>query len=399
MNAITISRPTDNAPQNDGSFRVANIGGGVARHDVSRQWLKRPDDQRFLSLDDLYAFTKANADASQTFTTSPRELVFTCEDENAIESLKLETEAGDFAPTHWSISQACQLADFRASELRKLPGVLAAAALNWTVRRGRDAQVQVYTGGDMVRAMTGPRYGRVFDHEVVKAVSNFAATGNWKVPGVMNWGNMRYDPHHPVSKDTTTLYASDRDVFIFLVDDLNPIEVGRLPNGDPDYMFRGFWVTNSEVGKSSLKIASMLIRGICCNRILWGTEDFQEISIRHTHAAPERFMQEAMPALRSFVNDPSTPLIEHVKSAKEAVVAETEDAALDFLIKSGFTSKKAKDICKHDAFTGAAREDGDFPRTVWDMTQAITAEARNVEHTDARIEMETTASKLFSKVK
>ena len=25
-----------------------------------------------------------------------------------------------------------------------------------------------------------------------------------------------------------------RDVFIFLVDDLNPIEIGKLPNGEPD---------------------------------------------------------------------------------------------------------------------------------------------------------------------
>jgi hypothetical protein len=31
-----------------------------------------------------------------------------------------------------------------------------------------------------------------------------------------------------VTKDTTTLYASDRDVFLFLVDDTNPIEAGRL---------------------------------------------------------------------------------------------------------------------------------------------------------------------------
>ena len=40
--------------------------------------------------------------------------------------------------------------------------------------------------------------------------------------------------------DTTTLYASDRDVFLFLVDDTHPIEAGRLPNGEPDLYFRGF---------------------------------------------------------------------------------------------------------------------------------------------------------------
>ena len=42
-----------------------------------------------------------------------------------------------------------------------------------------------------------------------------------------------YDPEVPVTKDTTTLFASDRDIFVFLVDDRNPIEVGKLPNGEP----------------------------------------------------------------------------------------------------------------------------------------------------------------------
>ena len=54
------------------------------------------------------------------------------------------------------------------------------------------------------------------------------------VPGI------GHDPEIPVSTNTTTLFASDRDVFVFLVDDRNPIEVGKLANGEPDLMFRGF---------------------------------------------------------------------------------------------------------------------------------------------------------------
>jgi hypothetical protein len=54
---------------------------------------------------------------------------------------------------------------------------------------------------------------------------------------------------------TTTLFASDRDLFIFLVDDLNPIQIGTVKNkvsglDEPDILFRGFYITNSEVGKS-----------------------------------------------------------------------------------------------------------------------------------------------------
>jgi len=36
------------------------------------------------------------------------------------------------------------------------------------------------------------------------------------------------------------LFLKPRDVFLFLVDDLNPIEAGRLPDGSPDFYFRGF---------------------------------------------------------------------------------------------------------------------------------------------------------------
>ena len=48
---------------------------------------------------------------------------------------------------------------------------------------------------------------------------------------------MTHNPFVEVSKDTTTLYASDGDIFLFLVDDAHPIEAGRLPNGDPDLYF------------------------------------------------------------------------------------------------------------------------------------------------------------------
>src|SRR3546814_19353929 len=68
----------------------------------------------------------------------------------------------------------------------------------------------------------------------------------WKVPGLLDWSTMTHNPFVEVTKDTTTLYASDRDVFLFLVDDAHPIEAGRLPNGDPDLYFRGFYCWNSE---------------------------------------------------------------------------------------------------------------------------------------------------------
>ncbi len=67
---------------------------------------------------------------------------------------------------------------------------------------------------------------------MVSAVQRIAGNGTgdtrWKVPGVLDWSTGIYNPNVDITRNTTTLYASDRDVFLFLVDDLNPIEAGRL---------------------------------------------------------------------------------------------------------------------------------------------------------------------------
>ena len=110
-----------------------------------------------------------------------------------------------------------------------------------------------------------------------------------------------------ITQDTATLYASDRDVFLFLVDDLNPIEAGRLPDGSPDLYFRGFYCWNSEVGAKTLGMASFYLRAVCQNRKLWGVEDFEEITIRHSKYAASRFAHEAAPALTRFANSSPQP--------------------------------------------------------------------------------------------
>src|SRR3546814_4379725 len=73
-------------------------------------------------------------------------------------------------------------------------------------------------GRTELRAVTGPDYGRIWDHELVAAVMNIAGDGTgdtrWKVPGLLDWSTMTHNPFVDVTKDTTTLYASDRDVFL-----------------------------------------------------------------------------------------------------------------------------------------------------------------------------------------
>jgi hypothetical protein len=152
------------------------------------------------------------------------------------------------------------------------PASAALAGINLQYGRPRigpsgSRSFEIEEGRVELRAVTGPDYGRIHDYELSEAIQRIAGNGTgdtrWKVPGVLDWSTGIYNPRVDVSKDTTTLYASDRDVFVFLVDDLNPIEAGRLPDGSPDLFFRGFYAWNSEVGAKTLGIASFYLRAVC----------------------------------------------------------------------------------------------------------------------------------------
>ncbi|MFX6865410.1 DUF932 domain-containing protein, partial [Acinetobacter baumannii] len=80
--------------------------------------------------------------------------------------------------------------------------------------------------------------------------------------------------------------------------------------------FRGFYAWNSEVGAKTLGIASFYLRAVCQNRNLWGVEDFEEISIRHSKYAASRFAHEAAPALLSFADSSPQPFITGIKAAR-----------------------------------------------------------------------------------
>jgi len=243
----TPARAASGAPPVAGAYKV-DISRGERIGRVSSEWFSRPDDERYLSLTGLYAAVRARADRATARTVETRALRIEASRDNA-ERLTLAVPGRDepVAPTHWSYGQLCSLVGAPASYMRQLPAPLAGINLQHGLLSHRAELVKTLEADDgrvELRAVTGPDYGRIWDHELVEAVMRIAGNGTgdtrWKVPGLLDWASMTHNPFVEVTKDTTTLYASDRDVFLFLVDDAHPIEAGRLPNGDPDLFFRGF---------------------------------------------------------------------------------------------------------------------------------------------------------------
>ncbi|MGE0407709.1 MAG: DUF932 domain-containing protein [Amphiplicatus sp.] len=380
-----------------GGYKVdVSRGSRIGR--VSSEWFSRPDDERFLSLSDLHQSVRARADRSRTRVVESAAIrVEAARDDAETMTLALPGAEAPVAPTHWSFGQLASLVGAPASYLRRLPAPLAAINLQYGLTTHRAEQVKTLETDDghmELRAVTGPDYGRIYDHELVSAVMKIAGDGTgdtrWKIPGVLDWRTGIYNPYAEVNRESTTLYASDRDVFLFLVDDLNPIEAGKLPDGSPDLFFRGFYCWNSEVGAKTLGLASFYLRAVCQNRNLWGVEDFQEIVIRHSKYAADRFARDAAPALTRFANSSPQPFITSIRTAREKIVARDDETRSDFLRKRGFSKGETATIIET-----VLAEEGRPPASVFDFVQGITAVARGKAHQDARLDYEARAKRLL----
>lgn len=380
-------------------YRV-DISRGENISRVSSEWFARPADERFLSLGDLHAKVLARAEAASTRIVESRSIEVRAEAGDADRLTLLAPGCAEpVAPTNWSFGQLCSLVGAPGAYLRGLPAALAGINLQHGLLSHRGEHVKMletHDGRTELRAVTGPDYGRIWDHELVAAVMRIAGNGTgdtrWKVPGVLDWQAMSYNPHVDVSSETTTLYASDRDVFLFLVDDTNPIEAGKLADGEPDLYFKGFYCWNSEVGSKTLGIATFFLRAVCMNRNLWGVENFEEISIRHSKFAANRFAEQAAPALSHFAGSSPRSFVEGIRTARERIVARSDEDRTSFLRGRGFSKSDTSRI-----IATVLDEEGHPPASLYDFVQGITATARSKPHQDDRLELEAKARRLLER--
>lgn len=382
-----------------GGYKV-DVSRGERVGRVSSEWFSRQHDERFLSLGELAGAVRGRTERSRTRVVETA-LIHVEANRTDPERLSLILPGAEapVAPTHWSFGQLAAQVGAPAAYLRNLSAALAGINLQYGLTSNRAEKIKTLEteeGRVELRAVTGPDYGRIYDYELVEAVQRIAGNGTgdtrWKVPGVLDWSSGIYNPRVDITQDTTTLYASDRDVFLFLVDDLNPIEAGRLPDGSPDLFFRGFYAWNSEVGAKTLGMASFYLRAVCQNRNLWGVEDFEEITIRHSKYAASRFAHEAAPALLNFANSSPMPFINGIKAARERIVARTDEDRTDFLRRRGLSKAETGRIIET-----VLAEEGRPPESIFDFVQGISAVARDKPHQDARLDMESKAKKLLDR--
>lgn len=363
---------------------------------ASKQWATRPNDERFTSLTELYGKVYAQRDASRQTVVSTRRIEVQPHEVDPIRGIQVVGPNGHpTTPTNWSFNQLAQLAGAPASYLRKLPAPIVADAMNYGLRFDRDvAEIGcLLTKEDMasepphisLRAATGPNYGRIWNDEIVRSLMDKfgdGVTGDFKVPG-------EFGRDVPVTKANTTIYGSDRDIFIFLADEKNRIEMSDRRDGRSGSLARGFFVWNSEVGSQSIGAAFFLFDYTCSNRIVWGAQEFKEIRLRHTSGAPDRWLEEITPVISAYSEASAAPVERMIKEAQNKRLGDD----LDKFLANRFTKAEATSIkAAHE------REEGRPIESLWDVATGITAHAKTIGFQDARVAMERQAGKVLDLV-
>lgn len=362
---------------------------------ASREWSTRPADQRFTSLTSLHAYcqalreqSRAAAVSSRAIQCAPAPAVDGKEDPRAL--VAIGPNGGAVDVTHWSFGQLAQRAGAPAGYLRELPAAMAADCINYGLQTRDVADVGVLlhkphgAALPVLRAATGPNYGRVWNATITRAlVDRFGdgVTGDFRVPG-------EFGKAVDVTKENTTLYASDRDMFVFLADETHRITVPNRRDGKAGDMARGFFVWNSETGAQTLGIATFLFDYVCMNRIVWGGTQYKEIRIRHTSGAPDRWLEDVAPAIQSYAEGSAGSVVRAIEDARAKRIG--DDAAVTEFLARRFTRSQVS------AIKAAHMADEQRPiETLWDAATGATAYARSIVHQDSRVEIEREAGKIL----
>lgn len=348
-------------------------------HAASRQWATRPDDERWLNLTDLHRYTWERANRCEELPLRAADLL-----PRPTESgdLVLDVEGQSMTMTNWSSQQLAAAAGIPHPYLASLPPKLAVANLMYGLRSADSSHnVFIDTEINQIRAVTSSTYGRIYDHQVAEAMVRLEDRG-WKIPSAS------YEGTNPLR--ATTLYAGDRDVFLFLVDPSRPI---ILPGQDkPSY--RGAIAWNSEVGSCRFDLLTFLYEYVCDNRIIWGASNVETMEIIHSKSAQDRFLNvEAK--LVEYMGQSDSIEIGKIQAAQNKQLADFAGDEVQDQIAWVNLRTKIPVATVHNAWTLAAEEDQPT-ETVWDAVQALTAHSRSIPNQSQRTALERRAAALLN---
>lgn len=378
---------------------------------ASSQWSTRPADQRFWTLPDMLTATQSHRDSARQSTVSYGAITV----KPSGPDLLLVGSSAEATLTHYATGQLCQRAAAPAEYIRSLPTALAAECLNTSLAK-RDptdrAKLLLHQNGTLIaRCLTGEGYERIWNSEIVTALCDLPT---WRVPPARPAGISGEQTRIATAADCLSdsakfslaikpgdiiapagLYASDRDMFAFLIDDAHTI-TNPLDPSTP--LARGFFVWNSEVGDKSFGVTTFLYDAVCGNHIVWGAQNVQEVRIRHTGTARSRASYQLRCSLREYANSSASDTQAQISAAQTFTLGATREQTIDALVS--FAARKKISILNRGTFDAAFDLAAQTPRygnpnTPWAISQAITQTSQQEAYTNRRVALDRAAGKLL----
>ena len=230
-------------------------------YEASNQWANRPDDERFSSLDEMQA-------ACEQYKQSARQASVD------VSALRVEVSGSDLllvgnqrtpaTVTNYSFKQLSRYAGAPPAYLARLPATLAAQNINHGLKRASvddKATLLLQARSTLeVRAITSESYDRVWNADVLRALRINGVLDTWRVPParpvrsgqkgtriateadiLRNQGDFGLSVKVGDLIAPAGLYASDHDMFVFMVNEVDPVFDGQK------FLQKGFFLQNSEV--------------------------------------------------------------------------------------------------------------------------------------------------------
>jgi hypothetical protein len=380
---------------------------------ANHQWATRPPDERFWSIEDLHRKAEIFRSEARTSTAAGCDLTIAVREGS---DLRLVGKAGVEAKlTNYSFGQLAGLAGAPSGYLATLPAELAARNLNHGLegRANSTKPLQcLFRVNDNVelRCVTSDSYARIWNRDVTERLRELTEAG-WRVPPARaaRPDDPQARPAAPedVLEDRSGggglsinigdmiapagLYASDRDMFVFMVNERNSIEDGR-----GNRLSRGFFCWNSEVGNRSFGLTLFLYAHVCGNHIVWGAENLREVRIRHVGSASRRAWWEIRDALSDAIEAPAAEDEARIRAAQKFLIAATKEELLDTIFKFRWNTAAPKTLeLAYQTAERFSERYGD-PRTAWGFSNGLTQLSQAERHADERVRLDRTAGNVLS---
>lgn len=375
------------------------------------QWATRPAEERFWDLKEMHAHCKAVHDQAVESTVALSDLRVEADNDDLRIVGKQNVPA---VVSHYAFSQLAARVKAPAGYLRSLAPTLAAQNINYGLKAMGESspdtksRLLLHRNGNMVlRAALSEKYARVWNDELLARVMDVLPDG-WRPPPArpvgINKERTRIATADDVSRlsqhlglavregDTIApagLYASDKDMFLFLINEDAPIS-----DGTNHPLFRGLMLWNSEVGDASLGGMAFLLKGVCGNHIIHDASEVFEFNFRHVGKIQSRTNSALEVEIRKYADSSTNEQVAKIESAKRMVLGATKTEVVDALL--AFTRTK-KLVGLTEPILNAAYDKADEhrdwygvgPNTVYGMVNGLTEISQKVtSHTDARVDLD-----------